>query len=327
MLALDASAAGLDWENSAARPSGELPPGAHRGRLHLVDAQVAQLPWQDKLQGIPAIRSALIPTDSEEGWSKPFSLIKADFEPWQSYYAGYLASRLFLQSSPGRAKAPVPDFPVRALFELKNADLRLLLEPLVQINGPVEYFDAGKAGETGHAPALAASLARASEATHRNQLKHARERGCAMGNALHEALLGEGMANLISAWEKRFQRKPTPHELHLMLTAGRAIPVQVAAQSNEPASKVPAPATLAPAPTQAGATERVPLPTPTTPSVSSVVAASPAVAAPAVAVAKFADQVVEKQGRARKGRAASRYLLHLAGALGVAAATYLFLWA
>lgn len=202
-----------------------------RARLQLVDpADLVTTPvWQDKLQAIPALRSALIPLDetsSGESWSKPFSLIKADFEPWLSFYSGYRSSRLFLERPSRGEDTPVLDFAIRALIDLKRFDSRLIIEPLVQIDGPVEYFDAERAPRPEQNQALSQSLARASEAMHRGQLRRAVERGRQMGDELHEALLGDGLANLIRAWEKAHQRKPSVQELHIMLTNGRTNPLQ-----------------------------------------------------------------------------------------------------
>jgi hypothetical protein len=238
LQSLDAGAAILAWADG-----GDLPQPA-RARLQLVDgAATASPPWQDKLQAVPAMRSALIPLDAgeEANWSKPFSLLKADFEPWLSYYTGYRNSRLFLQAAgPIRRDPKALDYPVRALLELKKVDVRLIFEPPVQIDAPVAYFDAAHAPGAGRDRGLAESLARAAEAMHRGQLRRAQERGLEMGNHLHEALLGDGLSNLIHAWEKVWERKPTPHELHLMLTTGRTEPVKTPA-----AADVRAPASVA----------------------------------------------------------------------------------
>ena len=188
--------------------------------------------WIDKVNAIPDIRSALIPLDDEEAWSKPFSLAKADMEPWLSYFKGYRQSRLFLHSSPqpadiadqAAAEASV-DYPVRALLELKRAGVRLVAEPPVQINGQVEYFDTEGALNSGLESSQFRALLRGAVLTHDKQLKLAEEKGREMGDALYDALMGEGHVNLIRAWEKVFQRKPSIEELHQMLTSGRVKPV------------------------------------------------------------------------------------------------------
>lgn len=183
--------------------------------------------WIDKVNAIPDIRSALIPLDDENGWSKPFSLAKADMEPWLSYFKGYRQSRLFVH--PGsqaadlsdQAAAASVDYPVRALLELKRAGVQLVTEPPVQINGQVEYFDTEGALNSGGDSAQFRAMLRSAVLTHDKQLKLAEEKGRAMGDALYDALMGEGHANLIRAWEKVFQRKPSVEELHQMLTSGR----------------------------------------------------------------------------------------------------------
>lgn len=175
--------------------------------------------WVDKVSTIPDIRSALIPLEDEEAsWSKPFSLAKADMEPWLSFYRGYRQSRLFLNAEPAESSI---DYPVRALLELKRAHTRLIIEPPVQINGQVEYFDTEAALSAGHDSGQFRAMLRGAILTHDKQLKLAEQKGRDMGDALHDALMGEGHANLIKAWERVYQRKPTVEELHQMLTAGR----------------------------------------------------------------------------------------------------------
>jgi len=188
-----------------------------------VVAAISLEDWVDKLQRIPDMRSALIPFDeSDEGWSKPFSLAKADIEPWLSYYRGYRLSRLFLDSSaPGGATAADLDYPVRALLDLRQISASLIIEPPVQINGPVEYIDledvvAGNLDQV----QLRRKLVDA-ERAHGELLKFAADKGREMGDLLHEALMGEGHVNLIAAWQKVHRRKPTVEELHRMLTTGR----------------------------------------------------------------------------------------------------------
>lgn len=234
MHALEVRPDVLDWEserhNRLMQQDQRARNDEARGRLQLVDAPPAAPPWLDKLQAIPAIRSGLIPLDEAneyDVWSKPFSLVKADFEPWLSFYTGYLGSRLFLNAPKrGQDGPPELDFPIRALLDLKKVDPRLIIEPPVQIDGPVEFFDAERAPHAERGAALAQSLARASDAMHKSQLRRAVERGRDMGNLLHDALLGDGVTNLIRAWERVYQRKPSVHELHVMLTTGRTAPVQ-----------------------------------------------------------------------------------------------------
>lgn len=180
--------------------------------------------WIDKVDTIPDIRSALIPLEDEAAWSKPFSLAKADMEPWLSFFKGYRQSRLFLSHAVHDTENPDAasiDYPVRALLELKHADVQIITEPPVQINGQVEYFDTEGALGAGHDSSQFRALLRGAILTHDKQLKLAEQKGREMGDALYEALMGEGHANLISAWVKVFQRKPNIDELHQMLTAGR----------------------------------------------------------------------------------------------------------
>ena len=216
--------------------------------------------WIDKVTAVPDIRSALIPLDDEEGWSKPFSLAKADMEPWLSFYTGYRQSRLFLhtvlQGADGPNAASI-DYPVRALLELKRADVRLIIEPPVQINGQVEYFDTEGALNAGHDSSQFRALLRGAVLNHDKQLKVAEAKGRDMGDALYEALMGEGHANLIRAWEKVFQRKPKIDELHQMLTAGR-IRVSTEKQAAPREERQPAPEMRAAAPVQRTMPERRP---------------------------------------------------------------------
>lgn len=167
------------------------------------------------LRSIPEMRSALIPIDDAAdgaSWSKPFSLCRADMEPWLSFLRGYRQSCLFPETAPAEPGLRV-DAAVQALFELKGLDLKLILEPAVQINGPVEYFDENSA-----------DIADGERDAHRTQLATAVERGREMGDRLYDALLGEGYANLVRAWEKVHNRKPSVSELHFMLTTGRIKP-------------------------------------------------------------------------------------------------------
>lgn len=184
----------------------------------------------DALRRIPEMRSALMPWDDENdsgSWSKPFSLLKADLEPWLSYYKGYAQSRLFLDASAsadpgiGSRNECAIDYAVCALLELKQASPQIILDPPVQINGPVEYIEFEAELKACRDPLQAATLVKYATEAHENQLRQAVEKGRNMGNLLHDALMGEGHANLIKAWEKAFNRKPSVEELHQMLTTGR----------------------------------------------------------------------------------------------------------
>lgn len=203
--------------------------------------------WTEKLHRIPEMRSALIPFGDEAGaeeWSKPFSLAKADMEPWLSFYKGYKQSRLFIEGlpAPGVSDAdrwPAPDYAVRALLDLKKLPPKLLAEPPVQINRQVEYFDLEGELKINSDPARVRALLISAANVHDAELRRAVEKGRDMGNQLHDALLGEGHGNLISAWVKVFKRKPTVEELHFMLSTGR---VKVSSERREAS---PAPATAA----------------------------------------------------------------------------------
>ncbi|RZI43199.1 hypothetical protein EGT07_10170 [Herbaspirillum sp. HC18] len=205
--------------------------------------------WVDKFQRIPEIRSALMPFENEEeGWSKPFLLTKADMEPWLSFYRGYRQSRLFLEPAAGAPGATnsaalyMLDFPVRALVSLRQVDARLFSDPPVQINGQVEYLDLDKElGGNLSTSHVRSVLSRTADA-HERLIKTAVKKGHEMGDALYEALLGEGHANLIKAWEKAYKRKPTIEELHQMLTTGRVWPSsEKKASAAEARQKTPEP--------------------------------------------------------------------------------------
>jgi hypothetical protein len=205
----------------------------------------------DKVRTIPELRSALIPLDPElEGdtWSKPFSLPKADLEPWQSYLRGYYESRLFPEArqKEGQRDETALDFGVQALLELKRIEPRLIIEPVVQIDQPVEYLDL--AGELRKCtdPLQARSLAGIANDVHEAQLRKAVETGRALGDHLCDALLGDGHANLIKAWERRYHRKPNVSELHVMLSTGRVkVIVEAPKSANESHSSRPAPQPVA----------------------------------------------------------------------------------
>lgn len=174
--------------------------------------------WPDKVRLIPDMRSALIPLDEKaEGsdWSKPFSLLKADMQPWLSFLEGYGQSRLFLRT--GDSMRIQLDHAVCALLELKKLSPALILEPPVQINRQVEYqdFDAEPAGSHGDL------LRKLAQETHDKQLERAMEQGRRMGDRLYDAMMGEGYANLVKAWERKHGRKPSVDDLHMMLSTGR----------------------------------------------------------------------------------------------------------
>lgn len=218
---------------------------------------IAPEEWIDKIHRIPNMRSALIPPDDDlniEGWSKPFSLHKADMEPWLSYYKGYKQSRLFIET-PAARNAPAGeqselslDFPVRALLELKQVNARLISEPPVQIDGQVEYPDLGDEIRDSRDSMRVRALLKYVGDMHNAQLRTAVEKGREMGNLLHDALMGEGHANLIKAWINAHKRKPTVDELHLMLTTGR---VKISAERKPPMAesmeRLPEPKHIAPA--------------------------------------------------------------------------------
>lgn len=194
------------------------------------DAPIDPQEWIDKIHAIPEMRSALIHLDEDahaEKWSKPFSLAKADMEPWLSFYKGYKQSRLFIEASATKESegdggaCREPDFAVRALLQLKQADARIIFEPPVRINRQVVYFDVEGELETSRDPARLKALLRSAAKVHDAELRKAVERGREMGNLLYDALMGEGHAHLINAWIEVFDRKPNIQELHLMLTTGR----------------------------------------------------------------------------------------------------------
>lgn len=196
--------------------------------------------WLEKVNRIPDMRSALIPLEDgqeEQVWSKPFSLVKADMEPWLSFYKGYRQSRLFLESPRSReASADDPgamlDYPVRALLELKQVGTTLISAPPVQINGQVEYFDLEGDLRANSEPMRMRALLKSAADIHESQVRRAVDKGREMGNRLHDALMGEGYANLIHAWTKVHNRKPTIDELHMMLTTGR---VKMSSERRSPA--------------------------------------------------------------------------------------------
>jgi hypothetical protein len=179
---------------------------------------------------LPDLRIAFYRPDEngQTRWSKPFLLSKLDMEPWLSYFNGYRKSRLFLERSIANGNDNADenselhiDFAVRALFDLKRIDAIVILDPLVQISGHVEYVDLDEEVRTCRTSHMALSLAESGHKAHRKQLETAFAKGLQLGNELHEALLGEGLVHLIAAWENICGRKPTIEELHLMLTTRR----------------------------------------------------------------------------------------------------------
>lgn len=182
-----------------------------------------------RLCSIPEIRSALIPLDETlEGkqWSNPFSLVKAEMEPWAAYLQGYYASRLFPLSADSPGSQLSIDVAVQALLELKRIDPRFILEPVVQIDQPAEFLDLAAELQQCRDAVQARKLTAIANDVHEAQLVKAIEKGRELGDHLYHALLGEGFVNLIHAWERAYKRKPSVNELHHMLTNGtvRVIP-------------------------------------------------------------------------------------------------------
>lgn len=215
-------------DGADARPAADAFP-SHAGPSEpSVTAEDPAQAWSQKLRRIPDIRSALIPMPDQADagiWSKPFSLVKADMEPWLSFYKGYTQSRLFLDGASALAgeerRVPSVDFAVRALLDLKQVDVKAILEPPVQINGPVEYVEMEEDLRACRSEAEARGLMKSASDVHHTQLRKAVEKGREMGALLYDALMGDGHVNLIKAWEGVHGRRPTVEELHLMLTTGR----------------------------------------------------------------------------------------------------------
>lgn len=222
--------------------------------------------WIDKVLRIPRIRSALVPLDeATEGdkWSRPLSLKKAEIEPFASFFRGYRRSRLFLEPVSLRAgqvdgsEVLQLDFPVRALFELRGFDAKLIFDPPVQIDAQIEFHDLEEDLRDCRDHVRMRSLIEMAENMHDKQLDQAVVKGREMGDALHDALMGEGHVNLIRAWQRLHQRKPTVQELHLMLTTGRISVEQ--RQDAAPVSGMPRPAPMPEGrPTEAMPTRAVP---------------------------------------------------------------------
>ncbi|MEC4719638.1 hypothetical protein RY831_10800 [Noviherbaspirillum sp. CPCC 100848] len=223
-------------------------------RSFLGDAERLRYYWIDKVLRIPRIRSALIPLDETseaDSWSKPLSLKKADIEPFASFFRGYCRSRLFLEPVSLRAgqidssEALQLDFPVRALFELRGFDAKFIFDPPVQIDAQIEFHDLEEDLRECRDHARMRLLIEMAESMHDKQLEQAVARGREMGDALHDALMGEGHVNLIRAWERVHQRKPTIQELHLMLTTGRISVEQRQDAASTSTRHRPAPAPVA----------------------------------------------------------------------------------
>lgn len=249
----------LEQRKTQARVDSTYADGGH-AEAAPKDSPIDLQEWIDKIHAIPEMRSALIHLDEEahvEKWSKPFSLAKADMEPWLSFYKGYKQSRLFIETSATKQSegdgeaCPEPDFAVRALLQLKQADSRIIFEPPVRISGQVVYFDVEGELETSRDPARLKALLRSAAKVHDAELRKAVEKGREMGNMLYDALMGEGHAHLINAWIEVFDRKPNIQELHLMLTTGRvkvleqktpaAAPKPQKAEDREPLTRAIAP--------------------------------------------------------------------------------------
>lgn len=290
--------------------------------------------WIDKVLRIPRIRSALIPLDDEgEGqiWSKPLSLKKADIEPFSSFFRGYCRSRLFIEPVSLRggqidsSEALQLDFPVRALFELRGFDPRLIFDPPVQIDAQIEFHDLEEDLRDCRDHARMRLLIETAENMHDKQLEQAVIKGREMGDALHDALMGEGHVNLIRAWERAHQRKPTIQELHLMLTTGR-INVE---QRQEAASSRPRPAPVAEArPAVAAPRKTTPVPPRTLSTQAPAIPIEvdmPGQEADALAAANEASSKDGKASSSSRTRQILLYLLHAAvGTAALAAYTWYF---
>ncbi|WP_057290487.1 hypothetical protein [Noviherbaspirillum sp. Root189] len=208
-------------ETAADDPASPIIRAAQFSKAAVVDAASLRSEWIDKVLRIPRMRSALIPLDDEkEGaeWSKPFSLLKADIEPLASFFSGYRQSRLFMD---GGDAEPQLDFTVRALLDLKKVSHKIVLDPPVQIDAQIEFHNLEEELCDCRDHVRARNLIKFAQNVHDKQLEQAVVRGREMGNALHDALMGEGHGNLIHAWTQKHKRKPTVQELHLLLTKGK----------------------------------------------------------------------------------------------------------
>ncbi|HEY8606683.1 MAG TPA: hypothetical protein VIM12_06185 [Noviherbaspirillum sp.] len=264
-----------------ARTSHHIAPAAVQD-LPTVAAPAQHLP--DLVGRIPVMRSALMPLDeAAEGsdWSRPFALTKADIAPWTSYLEGYYQSRLFLEPVSGAGAASSRDasrldYAVRALLTLKGLPVRVITEPPVQINRQVEYHDLDAELRAGQGRLRADTQQKLAVEMHQKQLAKAVENGRQLGDALYEAMMGEGYGNLVHAWERAHGRKPTVDELHVMLSTGKVKPGRVskpAAVSTDERMRVPPLPALSP--------ERPSLP-----------ATPPARAGSEAAPADFPDEIV-----------------------------------
>ena len=205
---------------SAEDPASPIIRAAQFSKAAAIDVASLRSEWIDKVFRIPRMRSALIPFDNEkdgEEWSKPFSLLKADIEPLASFFTGYRQSRLFMDGG----GEPQLDFTVRALLDLKEVSYKIVLEPPVQIDAQIEFHDLEEELRDCRDHVRARNLIKFAQNVHDKQLEQALIRGREMGNALHDALMGEGHGNLIRAWAQKHKRKPTVQELHLLLTTGK----------------------------------------------------------------------------------------------------------
>lgn len=290
--------------------------------------------WIDKVLRIPRIRSALIPLDDEsegELWSKPLSLRKADIEPFASFFRGYCRSRLFLEPVTLRggqiegSEALQLDFPVRALFELRGFNPALIFDPPVQIDAQIEFHDLEEDLRDCRDHARMRLLIETAENMHDKQLEQAVAKGREMGDALHDALMGEGHVNLIRAWERVHQRKPSIQELHLMLTTGR-INVE---QRQEATSPRPRPAPVAEArPVETAPVKSIPVPRRTFASQAPAIPVEvdvPEQEAGALASGSEASSKDGKASSSSRTRQILLYLLHAAvGTAALAAYTWYF---
>lgn len=209
--------------------------------------------WRDRVRALPEMRSALIALDESvegSGWSNAFSLCKADLEPWLSFYSGYKQSALFATPAPSfhaqAAGEPVTlqlQYEVQAIIALRGMGKKLILEPPVQINRPVEYLDLISELNACRDPRQAQELAKIANEAHDRLLAEATEKGRAVGDRLYHALLGPDLINLSKQWQKLHQRAPNAEELCCMLTTGRikVIPAKrPAATSANPREEKPA---------------------------------------------------------------------------------------
>lgn len=110
---------------------------------------------------------------------------------------------------------------MRALLDLKEVSHKIILDPPVQIDAQIEFHDLEEELRDCRDHIRVRNFIRFAQNVHDKQLEQAVIRGHEMGNALHDALMGEGHGNLIRAWTQKHKRKPTVQELHLLLTTGK----------------------------------------------------------------------------------------------------------